>query len=193
MQHELPYLPFRGRGEWLHSIKLPLIKRMEIQVTKTAKTAKTAKAKTAKVEAKIEETSANFMAKAREGVEAFTERAKDAWEQVQDRVKNARANAGEALGVVRTSFEAAGAGVRDVNLKVLEFVQADANTYFETVKKVATAKSVKEAFEVQVAYLRGQFQTNVKNVRTVREIAAEAAKEAFAPVREGFANLRTAA
>lgn len=139
----------------------------------------------------------SFVAKAREAiedrVETITERAKDAWEQVQDRVKAARENAGDAFGVVRSSLEVAGAGVRDVNLKVIEFVQADANTYFDTIKKVATAKSVKEAFEIQTAYVRSQFQTSVKNARTVGEIAAEAAKGAFKPVRESIASLRKAA
>ncbi len=139
----------------------------------------------------------SFVAKAREAiedrVETITERAKDAWEQVQDRVKAARENAGDAFGVVRSSLEVAGAGVRDVNLKVIEFVQADANTYFDTIKKVATAKSVKEAFEIQTAYVRSQFQTSVKNARTVGEIAAEAAKGAFKPVRESISSLRKAA
>ena len=139
----------------------------------------------------------SFVSKAREAiedrVETITERAKDAWEQVQDRVKAARENAGDAFGVVRSSLEVAGAGVRDVNLKVIEFVQADANTYFDTIKKVATAKSVKEAFEIQTAYVRSQFQTSVKNARTVGEIAAEAAKGAFKPVRESISSLRKAA
>ena len=139
----------------------------------------------------------SFVAKAREAiedrVETITERAKDAWEQVQDRVKAARENAGDAFGVVRSSLEVAGAGVRDVNLKVIEFVQADANTYFDTIKKVATAKSVKEAFEIQTAYVRSQFQTSVKNARTVGEIAAEAAKGALKPVRESISSLRKAA
>lgn len=138
-----------------------------------------------------------FVAKAREAiedrVEDITGRAKAAWETAQTRVKAAREGAAEALGAVRTSLEAAGTGVRDVNLKVLEFVQADANTYFDTVKKVATAKSVKEALEIQSAYVRSQFETGVKNIRTVRELAAEATRDAFKPVRDGFANLRKAA
>lgn len=139
----------------------------------------------------------SFVAKAREAiedrVETLTERAKDAWENVQERAKSARANAEDAIGVVRSSIEVAGTGIRDVNLKVIEFVQADANAYFEVVKKVATAKSIKEALEIQGDYIRAQFKTGVKNVRTVRELATEAAKDAFKPVREGFANLRKAA
>lgn len=156
--------------------------------------AKTAKKTTTKAKAapKAAEKTIDlgFVAKAREAiedrVETLTGRAKDAWEAV-------RGNAGDALGVVRSSLEVAGAGVRDVNLKVIEFVQADANAYFDTFKKVATAKSVKEAFEIQTAYVRAQFQTSVKNARTVGEIAAEAAKGAFKPVRDGIANLRKAA
>ncbi len=168
-------------------------------VKKTATKAKTAPKTAAKAAAKAAEKTLDlsFVAKAREaiegGVETVTGRAKDAWETVQDRVKAVRENAGDALGVVRSSLEVAGAGVRDVNLKVIEFVQADANTYFDTFKKVATAKSVKEAFEIQSAYVRSQFQTSVKNARTVGEIAAEAAKGAFKPVRDGISSLRKAA
>lgn len=180
------------------------IEEMEIIMAKTVKatvktTAKkaTTKAKAAPKAAEKSIDAATFVAKAREAiedrVETITERAKDAWESVQDRVKSVRENAGDALGVVRSSLEVAGAGMRDVNLKVIEFVQADANTYFNTVKKVATAKSVKEAFEIQTAYVRTQFETTVKNARTVGEIAAEAAKDAFKPVREAFADLRKAA
>lgn len=163
--------------------------------------AKTAKKTTTKAKAapKAAEKTIDlgFVAKAREAieerVETLTEGAKSAWENVQERVKAVRENAGDALGVVRSSLEVAGAGIRDVNLKVIEFVQADANTYFDTFKKVAAAKSVKEAFEIQTAYVRAQFQTSVKNARTVGEIAAEAAKGAFKPVRDGIANLRKAA
>ncbi len=167
-------------------------------VKKTVNAKKTTtKAKAAPKAAEKATLDTSFVAKAREAiedrVETLTERAKDAWEQVQDRVKSARENAGDAMGVVRSSLEAAGAGVRDVNVKVIEFVQADANAYFDAVKKVATAKSVKEAFEIQTAYVRAQFQTSVKNARTVGEIAAEAAKDAFKPVRDGFVSLRKAA
>jgi len=180
------------------------IEEMEIIMAKTVKaTVKTAAKKTttkAKAAPKAAEKAIDattFVAKAREAieerVETITERAKDAWESVQDRVKSVRENAGDAMGVVRSSLEVAGAGLRDVNLKVIEFVQADANTYFDTVKQVATAKSVKEAFEIQTSYVRSQFQTSVKNARTVGEIAAEAAKEAFKPVRDGFASFRKAA
>ncbi|MBL9009843.1 MAG: phasin family protein, partial [Alphaproteobacteria bacterium] len=46
---------------------------------------------------------------------------------------------------------------------------------------------------IQSAYVRSQFQTSVKNARTVGELAAEAAKGAFKPVQKGFASLRKAA
>lgn len=164
-------------------------------VKKTVKTAP--KAKAAPKAAEKATLDLSFVAKAREAiedrVETLSERAKDAWEQMQERVKTARENAGDAMGVVRSSLEAAGAGMRDVNVKVIEFAQADANAYFNAVKKVASAKSVKEAMEIQAAYVRAQFQTSVKNARTVGEIAAEAARDAFKPVREGFASLRKAA
>ena len=58
---------------------------------------------------------------------------------------------------------------------------------------VAAAKSIKEALEIQGGYVRSQFQTSVHNIRAVRDVAAEAAREAFEPVREGFAKLRKAA
>ena len=162
--------------------------------------AKTTKKTTTKAKAapKAAEKTIDFsFAKAREAiedrVEMLTGRAKDAWETVQERVKAARENAGDALGVVRSSLTVAGSGLRDVNIKVLEFVQADANAYFDTIKKVAAAKSVKEAFDIQTAYVRSQFQTSVKNARTVGELTVETAKGAFKPVRDGFASLRKAA
>ena len=160
----------------------------------TKKTPRKAKTATKPAEKALD---LGFVAKAREALEerfeTLGDRAKGAWEAAQERVKNARENAADAFGVVRSSLEVAGAGVRDVNLKVIEFAQADVNAYFNAVKKVATAKSIKEAFEAQTAYVRAQFQTNVKNVRTVRELAAEAAKDAFKPVRDGIASLRKAA
>lgn len=169
-------------------------------MAKTVKTTVKTAAKKVATKAKAAEKAidaSGFVAKAREAiedrVETITSTAKDAWESVQDRVKSVRENAGDAFGVVRTSLEVAGAGMRDVNLKVIEFVRADVNTYFDTVTQVATAKSVKEAFEIQTSYVRSQFQTSVKNARTVGEIAAEAAKDAFKPVRDGIASLRKAA
>ncbi|MCC6918730.1 MAG: phasin family protein [Alphaproteobacteria bacterium] len=162
--------------------------------TRTKKTA--AKAKAApKAAAKAADHS--FFAQAREALEervgTLNDRAKEAWETMQNRAKTAREGAEDAIGVVRTSLEAAGAGVRDVNLKVIEFVQADANAYFDAMRKVAAAKSIKEALEIQGGYVRAQFQTSVQNIRAVRDVAAEAAREAFEPVREGFAKLRKAA
>lgn len=171
-----------------------MAKTMKATAKKVASKTKTAAKAAAKPAEKID---VSFVAKAREAiedrVETLTERAKDAWEAAQERVKAVRENAGDALGVVRSSLEVAGAGMRDVNLKVIEIVQADANTYFDAVRKLQAAKSIKEAFEIQTAYLRGQFQTGVKNARTVRELATEAAKDAFKPVRDGIASLRKAA
>lgn len=167
-------------------------------MAKTMKSRATKAATKAKATVKAAETEATgFVAKAREVVEerleTVTERAKEAWASAHERAKSARENAGEALGVLRTSLETAGSGLRDMNMKVIEFVQSDANTYFDTVKKVAGAKSLKEAFEIQTGYVRSQFKTNVENARTVRELVAETAKDAFKPVRDGIANLRKAA
>ncbi len=129
--------------------------------------------------------------------EAFTskinETAQTAWEKVQEGVEAARDNTTEAIGAARSSMEAAGAGLRDVNLKVIDMVQADANALFETIRKVAGAKSVQEAFEIQTGYLRNQFQTSVKNARTVGELTVEAAKDAFKPVRENLSKFSKAA
>ena len=161
---------------------------------RTKKTAAKAKAAPKAAEKTVD---TSLFAKTREALEerlgTLNGRAKEAWETMQTRAKAAREGAEDAFGVVRTSLEAAGAGVRDVNLKVIEFAQADANAYFDAVRKVAAAKSIKEALEIQGGYVRSRFQTGVQNIRAVRDVAAEAAREAFEPVREGFAKLRKAA
>ena len=161
-------------------------------VRKTATKAKTAAKATVKPAEKAETT---FAARAREAieesVEQLTGRAKGAWEGVQERIKTARDSAGGAVGVVRTSLETAGAGVRDVNVKVIDLVAADATRYFETARKVATAKSVKEALEIQAEYIRSQFQTSVANLRTIGEMTTGAARESVKPIVDGVKSLRT--
>lgn len=135
-----------------------------------------------------EKVETDHAARAREtvenGMDMLTGKAREAWETVQERVKSVRDNAGETLGAIRTSFETAGAGMRDINMKLIDVVTADANTYFTTMRKIATAKSMKEAFEIQSGYMRSQFQTNMANARAVGELAQGTATQSFKPLRE---------
>ncbi len=120
----------------------------------------------------------------------FATEARAAAEERIETFKNGARKTAEAL---QKSFANAGQGVRDVNTKVLELAQADANAYFEAVRKVVAAKTVGEAFEAQAGYVRDRFQTRLNNLRIVRKMGASAAKEAFQPIADTVKGFRKAA
>lgn len=152
--------------------------------TKTPKT-RTLKAKAAPAAA-IDTT---FVEKAREAIEdraeMLTDRVKAAFKGVQGGLKTVREGAEDVLGVVRSSAEIAGNGVREVNLAMLDMVHGDVTRFIAAQKKVLKADSVKEALEIQAAFVRTEWQHRVKNVRAYGELVAGHARDAFAPIREG--------
>jgi hypothetical protein len=161
---------------------------------KTVAKAKTIKAKVVKAKAvPAAEIDMTFVEKAREAIEdraeMVTDRVKAAFKGVQGRVASIREGAEDVLGVVRSSAGIAGNGVREVNLAVLDMVHGDVTRFVAAQKKALKAESMKEALEIQAAYIRAEFQHRVKNVRAYGEMVAEHARDVFAPIREGVEDL----
>ncbi len=150
------------------------------------------RAKTAKADVKAVAPE-TFVERAREALEDRAEQVtatfKNAWEQVGERFQGVRTGAEDALGVVRSSVEIAGQGVRDVNLAVLDMIQGDVTRFLNAQRKTLKAESLKDALEIQGEFVREEIQHRIKNVRVLSEKVGETARDAFAPIRDGVTDL----
>ena len=191
MQHDVAYLyvTLAGKSARQHYLFTELGQDM----TQTAKTAAKATASKAKTAAKAaikpaEKIETAFAAQAREaletGADTMATKAKETWTTMQKKTKDMTEKTTEALGSMKATIETAGAKARDVNVKMIDLVAADASFYFETIHKLAAAKSIKEAVAIQGDYFKTQFQTSVKNMKALGEIAQGAATDTFKPMRE---------
>lgn len=124
-----------------------------------------------------------------EGIEQITDTVKGFWENAAGRFPGVRDGAEDVFGVFKSAYGAAGEGLREVNLKTIELAHKDVERFFAVSRKIVTAKSVREAMEIQAEYIRTQFGETVKNLRTLGEVAGESARDAFAPIREGMSDL----
>lgn len=176
--------------------KAPKARKPAKPAAKPAKAAKTVKASAA-APRKVAKTSSEGMSAVftfpafdkisgefRERFADTAERVRETFGSVGGGLGAARDTASDALEALKKSYGRAGKGVREVNLQALEFVQDDANRFFDMVKAVFGAGSVKEALEIQGDFVRTQFQTQVRQAREIGQMSLEATRDVMTPISE---------
>lgn len=125
------------------------------------------------------------------GFEKFGEELRERIENGSERVReafggfgDARETATEALEALRDAYARAGKGLREVNLQAIEFAQKDAHRFFEMVKEVLEADSLRDAFQIQGEFVRAQFERQVKQARELGQMTVDATRDAFDPISE---------
>ena len=87
---------------------------------------------------------------------------------------------------VRESLEEFAAGIGQFNSKLMEFGQVNARNNVAFVQNVAGIRNVREAVDVQTAYLREQLDAATTQLSELQALTTEIAEKAAAPLKQQF-------
>lgn len=89
---------------------------------------------------------------------------------------------------VRTSVEECAAGLGQFNNKLMEFGRLNAQNNMAFMQNVAGIRSVRDAVDLQTAYMREQYEATAAQLRELQTLTAEIAEKATAPFKQQLAN-----
>ena len=81
------------------------------------------------------------------------------------------------------SFDALGQSAAALNRKVIEIAQQNANSGFDLVKSLATAKTLAEMVELRATYWRKQLSALAAQAEEVRALSAKMAADIATPIK----------
>ena len=111
----------------------------------------------------------------------MTERGIDQAKTAYDRMKN---SAQETVSALDGSADALKSGSTEINVKAIEYAQANINAGFEFARKLAGAKDVKELVELQSAFARDRFAAYSEQARDLSEMTAKLAERTSRPLAD---------
>ncbi len=126
----------------------------------------------------------------REMTRTFAAGGIDGLRQSYDRL---RVSAEEATGSLEKSFAAAASGIRDINLKAIDTMQANSLAWFDWARNCTTAKTPVEALASGAEMMRRQFEIAGAANSQILELARLAATDTVAPLMQPFAKTPRAA
>ena len=95
-------------------------------------------------------------------------------------------------GIVQSwerSFDATNQGAVALNRKIIDIAQRNINSGFDLAKRLAGAKNLAEATELQADYWRKQLDTLAAQAEEVRTLSAQVAADATKPMKRGMDEL----
>lgn len=87
---------------------------------------------------------------------------------------------------IRASFEEFATGISQLNAKLMEFGQANAQSNLEFVTSVGAIRSMRDVVDLQAGYVRGQCDAASTQLRELQALAAEIAEKAASPFQQQF-------
>jgi phasin len=93
-----------------------------------------------------------------------------------------------ALETLERSFDALGQGATALNHKVMDIAQRNINSGFDLAKKLAGAKNLAEAIELQASHWRKQFEVLAAQAEEVRMLSTQVTADAVKPANEQLAH-----
>ena len=121
--------------------------------------------------------------------EAAREFVKRSAETARDRASDVHAGAHKVTGAIEGAVINAVTGVADINRELFKAAHQDAQAAFVAVEKLAGAKSLAEAYQLQVAYLRERAEVGMTRAKNVAEFVSDKAADGFKTVQDGFAKV----
>jgi hypothetical protein len=106
-----------------------------------------------------------------------------------ERSTDLHAGANKVTGAIEEALVGAVNGLAEVNRKIADAVHQDAQAAFGAIDKLASARSLSDAYEVYVDYLREQTNVSVARVKETVSFASAKAAEGFDTVRNGLAKV----
>jgi phasin len=88
-----------------------------------------------------------------------------------------------AVDTMARSFDALGQSAAALNRKIIEIAQQNANSGFDLVKSLATAKTLAEMVELRATYWRKQLSALAAQAEEVRALSAKMAADIATPIK----------
>jgi hypothetical protein len=85
---------------------------------------------------------------------------------------------------MRTSLEEFAAGMGQLNNKLMEFGRVNAQNNMTFMQNVAGVRNVRDAVDVQTAYMREQYDAAATQLRELQTLSTEIAEKAAAPFKQ---------
>ena len=116
-------------------------------------------------------------------VRAFAEKGV---EQTQEAYAKLKAGAEDAQKMVEDSVETVKGATKDVSLKTIAALRANAEAGFAHMESLLGIKSVSEFVELQTAYMRKQAEMAAEQVKDMQAVTTKAVEEATKPAKQAF-------
>ena len=88
----------------------------------------------------------------------------------------------EAVEVLERTFDEAGQGAIALNRKVIDIAQTNLNSGFDLAKSLASARTMAEVMELQVNYMRRQFEQLAAQAEEIRTLTSQVAADSAEPI-----------
>ena len=107
----------------------------------------------------------------------------------KDRSTDLHAGANKVTGAIEEALVSAVSGMADVNRKIVDATYQDAETACAAIDKLAGAKSLTDAYQVYVDYLRQQSEVGVARAQSAAGFVSAKAAEGFNTLQDGIAKV----
>ena len=103
--------------------------------------------------------------------------------QNREMYERTRESMEDAIDVLESTFDKAGQGTVALNRKVIDIAQSNLNSGFDLAKELAGAETLPQLMEIQVAFMRRQFDQLNAQAGEIRELATKFTDETSEPVK----------
>jgi len=107
----------------------------------------------------------------------------------KDRSTDLRVGADKVTGAIEAALLSAVNAMADFNRKIVDAAHQDAEASLAAIDRLASAKSLAEAYQVSADYLREQREVGVARAKSVAQFASTKTSESFQAVQDGFAKV----
>jgi phasin len=107
----------------------------------------------------------------------------------KDRATDMHAGANKVTGMVEGAIINTVTQVADINRELFALAHEDAQAAFAAVEKLAGAKSLSEAYQLQVDYLRDRAEVGMSRAKNVAEFVSEKATDGMKSMQDGFSKV----
>jgi hypothetical protein len=97
----------------------------------------------------------------------------------------------DGVDAAMTSLGAFSRGLQSVAVETADYAKRSFEQSSQVVEKLATARTVETAFQIQGDYVRSAYESFVSQATKMGELTAATVKEAYAPVEGLVAKART--
>ena len=102
--------------------------------------------------------------------------------QIKETSDKFSAAAEQTTKMVENTFESATKGIKDYNLKAVEFAQLNSDAAFEHARQLMSAKTPSELLELWATYARKQFEVLSEQTKELATLGQKVATETAEPL-----------